>query len=225
MEKTMKWSPFFSSLLQSRAALLQANNPQSKNEVMPLLQSNFLLGPSQDHPTAIAAQNSADQMPSSTPLPLPSAASSVAQANITAPPAQTQSFSNELVAPAQITATPHPPTSQEGASSTPSTPTSNSVKSAQPPNHITLPLIRSKTGRIILPSSLKPSKLTPPPLFFQTLNSEFSPHKILRGHSKVRSLIIYSSTPSVFLQVYFLLVSHSLPELLSNHGHDKRRGW
>lgn len=161
----MKWSPFFSTLLRSRAALLQANNPQSKNEVMPLLQPNFLLGPSQDHPTAIAAQNGADQMPSTTPLPLPSAVSSLAQANITSPSAQTQSSSNEPGAPAQVTATLHPPTAQEGASSTPSTPTSNSVMSIQPPKHITFPLIRSKTGRIILPSSLKPSKLTPPPSF------------------------------------------------------------
>lgn len=176
-EKTMKWSPFFSHLLQSRAALLQAPDPQSKLKTMPLLEPDFFIAPYQASSHTTAAQNKVDQTPMPTPHPLPLAVSSPAQAEVSAPPPQTQNKPDEPEAPAQssmansqtesqpqapsVTATSQAPAVQDGASTTSSAPNSNNP-SVQPTKRFTLPLIRSKTGRIILPSSLKPSKLRPP---------------------------------------------------------------
>lgn len=160
-EKTTKWRPFFSQILQSRAALLQATNPPSKLQRSPLLQPNFCVTPSQTSLRTTAAQKSVDRTPIdrtpiTTPPSLPQAVSSPAQVEVTAPsslaekkPPTVPSVADTL----QVTA------DQDGASPPPlfSTPNSNntSVEKSQP---FTLPLIRSKTGRIILPSSLKPRK-------------------------------------------------------------------
>lgn len=176
-EKTMKWSPFFSHLLQSRAALLQAPDPQSKLKTMPLLETDFFIAPYQASPHTTAAQNKEEQTPTPTPHPLPLAVSSPAQAEVSAPSPQTQNKPDEPGAPAQssmansqtecqpqgpsVTATSQTPAAQDGASPTSSAPNSSNP-SVQPTKRFTLPLIRSKTGRIILPSSLKPSKLRPP---------------------------------------------------------------
>lgn len=176
-EKTMKWSPFFSHLLQSRAALLQAPDPQSKLKTMPLLEPDFFIAPYQASPHTTAAQNKVDQTPMPTPHPLPLAVSSPARAEVIVPSPQTQNKPDEPGSPAQssmanfqtecqpqgpsVTATSQAPAAQDEASPTSSAPNSNNP-SVQPTKRFTLPLIRSKTGRIILPSSLKPSKLRPP---------------------------------------------------------------
>lgn len=159
----MKWSPFFSRLLQSRAALLQAKNPQSELEVKPLLQPDFLTAPSQDSPSSIASQNSVDQPALPKPFPVPVAASSPAQVEASAPPPQTQDKPDEPGASAEVNES----SSQSKVPSTTPTPTaqegswSKQNLNSPPTKQITLPLIRTKTGRIILPSSLKPSKLRP----------------------------------------------------------------
>ncbi|XP_044026184.1 MAX gene-associated protein isoform X2 [Siniperca chuatsi] len=183
-EKTMKWRPFFSHLLQSRAALLQATTPKSKPQPTPLLQPDFDKAPSQAHPRTTAAQNSVQ-----TPMPhsMAQAVSSPAQAEVTAPSPQARNQPGEPVAsgqssqhqlkfegqqeipaaPAQVVmpnfqpkvssvvATLQGTAAQDGASAISSAPNSNN-SSVCPPQPFTLPLIRSKTGRIILPSSLKP---------------------------------------------------------------------
>ncbi|XP_023285958.1 MAX gene-associated protein-like [Seriola lalandi dorsalis] len=156
-EKTMKWRPIFSHLLQSRAALLQAKNPQSMSKPMPLLQPDFLMASSAAHnnvhqvmsllqPNVHRAQSSAQ-----TPVPLPTHTSKFEdQQEAPGAPAQdTQSQVPTVPASPQVTA------AQDGTSPVSSTPNSQSP-SAPPPQPFTLPLIRSKTGRLILPSSLKP---------------------------------------------------------------------
>lgn len=202
-EKTMKWKPYFSHLLQSRAALLQAITPQEKLKSVPLLQPDFFMAQSQAVPHTTASLNNVHQkMPLvqphlhrvpaqssaqthiTTPHSLPKVVSSPAQTEVTAAPSQVENQPGEHVAsfqvdqhqlkfkdqevsgaPAQVTT----PNSQsqsptdldtlDAASSTTSTPKSHNP-SPHPQKPVTLPLIRSKTGRIILPSSLKPSKLS-----------------------------------------------------------------
>lgn len=138
----MKFNPFFSNLLQSRAALLQADNSQPKKETVPLL-SDFLLRSSQCSSVSVAAQNSAAPKPLSmqpeVENPTPSEAKAVA-----APSAHTDGQhkipdSNRKTIVKATTSTQQPSLIQ-------------SVK------EISFPLVRSKSGRIILPSSLKPSK-------------------------------------------------------------------
>lgn len=164
-EKTLKFSPFFSRLLQSRAALLQTPTPESKPLSSPLLQPNFSTASSQPDPHTTAAQSSVNQTPMHKPLSLLSAVSSAASPQAESQPA-------EPGAPAQVShsqkeckpqvpsdaATPQVTAAQDDASPTSSAPNS-SQPSAQPLQTISLPLIRSKDGRIILPSSLKPRKL------------------------------------------------------------------
>lgn len=171
-EKTVKWRPFFSHLLRSRAAILQATTPQPKRYSTPLLQPDFYMAPYQAdaHTTANGAQQ--------TPHSEPQAASSPAQAEVAAPSAQAECRPSEPVGPAQgaqpkvegqevnisnfqTECQPQVPSvaaTLNGASPVFSTPNPKKV-SVRPPQPFTLPLIRSKTGRIILPSSLKPSKL------------------------------------------------------------------
>ncbi|KAM9339203.1 uncharacterized protein ABDE67_016858 [Symphorus nematophorus] len=172
-EKTMKWSPFFSNLLQSRAALLQAITPESELQPKPLLKPELFMNPFKpflSKPHTTAAQKSVDQTPKPTPHPLPLAVTSPAQAEVSAPSAQAENQPGESGAPAQVnkaisqtcqpqvpsvTAISPVPAAQDGASPTPSTPNSSNP-SVHPSQPFSLPLIRSKTGRIILPSSLKP---------------------------------------------------------------------
>ncbi|KAI3363786.1 hypothetical protein L3Q82_001394 [Scortum barcoo] len=164
-EKTVKSRPFFSHLLQSRAALLQTTTHQSEQQQQqptPLLQPDSYMAPSQTHPHMTPAQSSLQQTPA--PQSPPQA--------VTAPSSQTE---NEPVAgvnrgqhqpkfEGQMERLPQSPSvsdplqvsaAQDGASPVTSTPTSNNP-SASPTQPFTLPLIRSKTGRIILPSCLKP---------------------------------------------------------------------
>lgn len=176
----MKWKPFFSHLLQSRAAVLQATTPHSKRHSTPLLQPDFYMASSQanTHTTANSVQQ--------TPHPVPQAVSSPAQDEVTAPSQQSESQPSEPVASVQggqlqpkfegqqvsipnsqsecqpevpsVAATLQATTAQDRASPVSSTPNSKNP-SVRPPQPFALPLIRSKTGRIILPSSMKPSKL------------------------------------------------------------------
>lgn len=148
-EKTMKFNPFFSNLLQSRAALLQADNSQAKRETIPLLPSNFLLRSSQHSSVSVAAQNSADQKPLSTQLSRPAV---------------------EKPTPSEAKAVPAPSAHTDRRDKIPDANRKMSVKETtstqpsvlQPVKEISFPLVRSKSGRIILPSSLKPSKSRPP---------------------------------------------------------------
>ncbi|XP_035000418.2 MAX gene-associated protein isoform X1 [Hippoglossus stenolepis] len=173
-EKAMKWSPFFSQLLQSRAAFLQ--NTASQSQHMPLLQPDFITTQSEAKPHKTAAQTNAQPLlepnstqssenppkPVSTPLPHPQAASTPAKADLTAALSQGEN-QKEPGAPAQGSVpNSHsqvpagkdiPPTT-----ATPVTKTPNRKKpSKRPLPSVALPLIRSKTGRLILPSSMKPT--------------------------------------------------------------------
>ncbi|KAL7389187.1 hypothetical protein ABVT39_028064 [Epinephelus coioides] len=153
-EKTMKWQPFFSNLLQSRAAFLQATMPQSKLQSTQLSQSDFNLASSQANAVTQAVQKKIMSLlqtnlqrtpaPSSVRTPMPPPFSSPAQVEVTAPPLQGG----------------QPPTNVspvEGQQAIPAAPAQSSVAApVRPPQPFALPLIRSKTGRIILPSSLKP---------------------------------------------------------------------
>lgn len=145
----MKWSPFFSNLLQSRAALLQTNNSQSKKETMPLLPSDFLLRPSQHPSVSVAAQNSGVQKPLNKQCSQPEVKKTTPlEAKIVAAPI------------------PHTLTQDKGPDSTvqmgvKATTSTQKPSVVQPVKEISFPLVRSKSGRIILPSSLKPGKLRP----------------------------------------------------------------
>lgn len=176
-EKTKKWTPFFSHLLQSRAALLQGSNAQPKVKTMPLLEPDFFVAPYQAKPDANTAQEKADKPVVPTPQSLPVMMFTPVQAEVKAPSSQIQSKSGEPCTPAQVSVvssqtecqpqgpsdkTPsQAPAAQDESSPKPSAPETKNPTGA-PPKHLTLPLIRSKTGRIILPSSLKPRKLRAP---------------------------------------------------------------
>ncbi|XP_035472963.2 MAX gene-associated protein isoform X1 [Scophthalmus maximus] len=197
-EKTMEFKPFFSKLLQSRAALLQDTTSQSNFQQMPLLQSNFFAALSQAKPHAAAAQKNVHQTTAvlqpkpqraqssvHTPKPLSAprhhikAASSPAAAKATAAPAQVENQVSHQQskledqqeapgAPAQgmgpksQTRVPSGPASlqvtaaQDGDSPVFSTPKPQNPFT-QPSQSFSIPLIRSKTGRLILPSSMKPT--------------------------------------------------------------------
>lgn len=158
-EKTMKWSPFYSHLLQSRAALLQDTTPHSLPQRTPILQPSFCMAPSQVSPHTTAAVKSEDSTLKPTAHPQPTAAFSP----VVAPPLQTTSKPVQPGAPAQLrlsnSQTECQPQVPSDAASTTSPSPSTTNTSAHPPHPFALPLIRSKTGRIILPSSLRPSKL------------------------------------------------------------------
>ncbi|XP_039980782.1 MAX gene-associated protein isoform X2 [Xiphias gladius] len=177
-EKTMKWRPLFSHLLQARAALLQATTPQSKFNHTPLLQPDFSMAPSQASPHATLAENNVHEMmpllqpnlhsaqssvhtpmPLPTPQSLPQAVSSLTQAEVIAAPSRVENQPGEPVTSVQVSQ--HQSKFEDqleapGASPVSSTPNSQNP-SVCPPQPFALPLIRSKTGRIILPSSLKPT--------------------------------------------------------------------
>lgn len=197
-EKTMKWKPYFSHLLQSRAALLQAITPQEKLESEPQFKPDFFVAPLQAVPHTTACLNNVQQIilpPQSnlyrTPAQssaqthkiTPHSLSSPPQTEVTATPSEVENQQGEPVtlfqldqhqsefkeqevprAPAHVTT----PSSQSQAPKVLGTVDAGSYKSSTPksyklspypPKPFTLPLIRSKTGRIILPSCLKPSKL------------------------------------------------------------------
>ncbi|XP_026174520.1 MAX gene-associated protein isoform X2 [Mastacembelus armatus] len=205
-EKTMKWRPFFSHLLQSRAALLQASASKPNLQPMPLLQPNFNMATFQPSPPTPAAQQNVHQMrpllqfhlqkassqsgvPQSMTVPhsVPQPVSSPAQVGVNTAPSLVENqpaepaasgevglhqskLEDQQKAPevgAQITksnsqsptpsvlATFQVPAVQDTASPASST-AIYQPPPAQPTPPFTLPLIRSKTGRLILPSSLKP---------------------------------------------------------------------
>ncbi|XP_029352314.1 MAX gene-associated protein [Echeneis naucrates] len=143
-EKTMKLRPF-SHLLQSRAALLQATQPDSSVKSTPLLQPDFCVALS-------TSQRNAPQMmyPLRSNLPKSQVSNFEDQEEATKAPAP-------RVTQCQVPSVPtsQATSAQEGNATVSSTSNSrNSVTRTTQP--LTLPLIRSKTGRIILPSCLKP---------------------------------------------------------------------
>uniref|UniRef100_A0A8C9ZJ68 BHLH domain-containing protein n=2 Tax=Sander lucioperca TaxID=283035 RepID=A0A8C9ZJ68_SANLU len=181
-EKKREWSPFFSNLLQSRAALLQATTSQSKVQSTPLLQPDFHRALSQASPPIKALNQMMSllrsnlQRPPVQPTaqtPMPQSVCSLTQAKAPAPSQPDSQHQTKFEvqqetpgAPAQVsmpnfqaecsvTATHQVTAAQDGASPASSTPNS-SKPVVQHPKPFPLPLIRSKTGRIILPSSLKP---------------------------------------------------------------------
>lgn len=209
-EKTVKWTPFFSHLLQSRAALLQASAPKSNPTPSSSVQPD--VGAPSHANTATTPHNlktmitllqplmrkapteSCPKTPVSKLVPL--LVSSPAQVANAAPQSQVKIEQGDHVAsvqekkspsnlevkqkvsgePDQATgshisssqtdqqsqdppgkASPQAPTAKEGAS--PVSPTANCTSTkVHTPKPLALPLIRSKTGRLILPSCLKPSK-------------------------------------------------------------------
>lgn len=171
-EKTMKWSPFFSNLLKSRAALLHPPDPDSnvKAPTMPLLEPDFFSTPYQATPTMAALENSVNQTCKPVPPSHPQAETSPVQAEVTKPSAPAENRPDESEAPAPLAMVKSPQTEcqPKGPSACFSSEASDGESTAaprsdnsttQPKQHLTLPLIRSKTGRLILPSSLKPRKL------------------------------------------------------------------
>ncbi|XP_053301535.1 MAX gene-associated protein [Pleuronectes platessa] len=171
-EKAKKWSPFFSELLKSRAAFLQDAASQSQH--MPLLHPDFITTQSEARPHNTAAQTNAQPLlkpnstkssgnlpkPVSTPLPHPQAASTPAKADLTARLSQGET-QKEPGAPAQASV----PVSQSQVPAgkdippTTATPVTKTLNPRKPYKRrsIQLPLIRSKTSRLILPSSMKPT--------------------------------------------------------------------
>lgn len=200
----MKWKPYFSHLLQSRAALLQAITPQEQLESTAQY-TDFFMAPHQNVavPYTTASLNNIQQImippqpnlfrtPAQssaqtykiTPHSLPKALSSPAQTEATASTSEVENQQGEPVTLSQVNQHqlfkfkeqegPRAPTHITTPISHSQAPTvigkvnAGSYKSSTPksyklssclPKPFTLPLIRSKTGRIILPSSLKPSKL------------------------------------------------------------------
>ncbi|XP_058469445.1 MAX gene-associated protein isoform X2 [Solea solea] len=182
-EKTMKWSPFFSKLLQSRAALLQSSTPESESQDMYQSQSNLFKPPYQPNSFTAAAKERLRQMmiqlranpqtsqttadkPKPAPPIHPQAASFKTPAEVTAAPLEV--VNQPPGAPVNCTI-PSPQTPvTSGTVTIPVTLTLNADSqispSLTPSGHnapqLSLPLIRSKTGRIILPSFLNPASKT-----------------------------------------------------------------
>lgn len=168
----MKWSPFFSNLLKSRAALLHPPDPDStvKAPTMPLLEPDFFSTPYQATSTMAALETSVNQTCKPVPPSQPRAETSPAQAEVTIPSAKAENRPDESEAPVHLAMVKSPQTEcqPKGPSACLSSEASDRESTAalrsdnsttQPKQHLTLPLIRSKTGRLILPSSLKPRKL------------------------------------------------------------------
>lgn len=168
----MKWSPFFSNLLKSRAALLHPPDPDStdKPPTMPLLEPDFFSTPYEATPTMAALETSVNQTCKPVTPSKPRAETSPVQAEVTTPSALAENRPDESEAPAPLAMVKSPQTESQPkgpsagfsseASDRESTAAPRSDNStSQPKQHLTLPLIRSKTGRLILPSSLKPRKL------------------------------------------------------------------
>lgn len=146
----MKFNPFFSNLLQSRAALLQADNSQAKKETIPLLPSNFLLRSSQPPSVSVAAHNSGVQKPLSMQLSQPEVEN------------KTPSEAKTVAAPSAHTDRQDKIPNFNPKMSVKATTSTQKPSVIQPVKEISFPLVRSKSGRIILPSSLKPSKSRSP---------------------------------------------------------------
>ncbi|KAM6992388.1 uncharacterized protein mgab [Tautogolabrus adspersus] len=194
-EKNSKWKPFFSNLLQSRAALLEATSPESKLQLQTL--SDFFTDKSRLHPLVAAALETVQKNPTPKPNFGPLAVFSEAMLNFNATPpqakkqpgdpkdlqgeqphvketvgqqetlSQLKTADNTLklqtklqqpifVATPQVTKAATPQVTKAQAGAPPVLSSSNSKKPGGPPKPVPLPLIRSKTGRIILPASLKP---------------------------------------------------------------------
>uniref|UniRef100_UPI0037E87DD1 uncharacterized protein n=1 Tax=Semicossyphus pulcher TaxID=241346 RepID=UPI0037E87DD1 len=184
-EKKMQWKPFFSQLLQSKAAILEATAPES--QLQPPLQpdfSDFFTDKSKLHPLVAAALNSVHKKPTPKPHYGPLAVFSEALLNFNARSPQAEKKPGDpealdkgknhqaklegqketVVSTPQTASKPHVPsfttTPQVTAAQSIAPHVSSTHKSKNPsevpPKPLPLPLIRSKTGRIILPASLKP---------------------------------------------------------------------
>lgn len=164
-QKANEKTPFFSSLLKSRAALLHPPDPKSRDKAptMPLSEPNFFGTPSQSGQSTDARVNFVSQTikveAPSPPAALPARSSAAAS------PSDLQgSKADQAAAPALFTVVKSQKDSEHkgpalvvGNESADKKPLVALVP--KPHQNVTLPLIRSKTGRIILPSSLKPRKL------------------------------------------------------------------
>ncbi|KAM9355013.1 uncharacterized protein mgab [Pholidichthys leucotaenia] len=198
-EQMMKSNHFFSQILQSRAAHLQAEPSQSKPEppLQPLHEFHFLPQPQPEFmapPQATLPTNSLMDLPNDSGLssqqrllsllqPLPSyaptkdgvstAAEPEAAVEEADPPSNSDDNQKACGEPdqvtmpnsgggpdpqaVQVTAAAEVTAAQDGESASSSTPNPTAVQRC-PSKPIHLPLIRSKTGRIILPSSLRPAR-------------------------------------------------------------------
>ncbi|XP_060947666.1 MAX gene-associated protein isoform X2 [Limanda limanda] len=171
-EKAKKWSPFFSQLLQSRAAFLQ--NAASKSQRMPLLHCDFITTQSEVQPHKTAAPTNAQPLlsptqsienlpkPVSTPLPHPQAASTPAKADLTALLSQGETRKKPgALAKGTVPNLQSQVPAGKDIPPTTATPVTKSPKPKKAFNgrlrSVPLPLIRSNTSRLILPSSMKPT--------------------------------------------------------------------
>lgn len=160
-EKTMKWTPFFSSLLKSRAALLQPPDTGScdKAPSLPLLEPNLSCAPSLPCKATGARVNFVLQTVKNEAPSQPAALSANSMAT-TSPSDLQENKLDKATAPAQFTIVKSKDSEEKGPTHI-ITNGSADIKplvplAPKPHQNLTLPLIRSKTGRIILPSSLKP---------------------------------------------------------------------
>ncbi|KAK5853185.1 hypothetical protein PBY51_006996 [Eleginops maclovinus] len=160
-DKTREW-PYFSNLLQSRAADLRTSALNTELKHRRRVHPDFQRLPSQANPLQVAAQRNMMS------LPQPDLQSDPAQPSelktiprvpsLQATPQKTVDPLQVLESLAQVCNT-NIKSESESKSKSKSThvPTySPKEKPAEPLKPLALPLIRSKTGRIILPSSLKP---------------------------------------------------------------------
>ncbi|XP_068433805.1 MAX gene-associated protein isoform X2 [Clinocottus analis] len=226
-EKKTEWTPFFSNLLESKAALLQSTIPKLKMLPKPLLDPVYFRSLSQPKPPTTAVQNklmsllqsnlkraltqtctqppkslllsSAARVEVPAPSPLsgqrvkeeakrekmgspapvsvptsqmqkcvaaaPAAAPAAKPAAPQVPAAQPHVHAATPAAPLVPAATPQvpaatsaaPPAAPQVPAAPPQVPAAqDGASSSEPLQSFSLPLVRSKNGRIILPSSLKP---------------------------------------------------------------------
>lgn len=156
----MTWTPFFSQLLQSRAALLQASAPPEPPPAPPLLSSlippNYK-APSQTDIPMIPAQRNIQHILSQLKPLLEKALKSDNTSNSSGAPDQA------TVPTSQKEIQPQAPTDTATLQPTAAQPQAMGIapvgSNPHSPQTLSLPLIRTKNGRLILPSSLKPGKL------------------------------------------------------------------
>ncbi|XP_068197812.1 MAX gene-associated protein [Antennarius striatus] len=165
-EKSRKWVPFYSRLLQSRAALLADANPESDPQPRhtPLLQTDPCRDTFPPNTHTITAQNSVEQTPKPPDTHIPAHEEGTAPSlEITNEPGGPEAPAKESMSNSQIESDPPAPSVVEPEVTTaqdthlPEFMELPKAPPIQPHLTVALPLVRSKDGRIILPSSVKPN--------------------------------------------------------------------
>ena len=157
----MKELPYFSNLLQSKAVDLRTSGLNAELQPRRRVHPDFQKLPPQANPLQIAAHTKIMSLlkPDLQSTPAQPSELKVIPQQVHSLPAAPQKSEDPLQVLESLAQVCNTNLKSESKSKSTHVPTFRpKEKPAEPPKPIALPLIRSKTGRIILPSSLKPRK-------------------------------------------------------------------